>query len=206
MIYGDSPGQGIVRNNELFHADLGLAMRFPAGWRVQNRPQNVLATSPSGDAYIDLRSGGPAKGSPGDVLRDRLSLGTGSQLAPTTVNGLSAAVATTTIDGRPTQVMCVFLGKAAYLIGAQAQTAAAFNQRQGEIQSSMSSFHAITGEERALARPLRLRVVTAPPGLTFAELARRSPLGKFAEGHLRVINGLYPAGEPVAGQPLKIVE
>ena len=70
----------------------------------------------------------------------------------------------------------------------------------------MSSFHAITGEERALARPLRLRVVTAPPGLTFAELAQRSPLGKFAEGHLRVINGLYPAGEPVAGQPLKIVE
>jgi predicted Zn-dependent protease len=45
-----------------------------------------------------------------------------------------------------------------------------------------------------------------PTGLTFAELARRSPLGRFAEGNLRVINGLYPASEPVAGQPLKIVE
>jgi len=47
---------------------------------------------------------------------------------------------------------------------------------------------------------------TAQAGLTFAELARRSPLGRFSEGHLRVINGLYPAGEPVAGQPLKIIE
>ncbi len=33
-----------------------------------------------------------------------------------------------------------------------------------------------------------------------------SPLGKFAENHLRVINGLYPSREPVAGQSLKIVE
>jgi len=31
-------------------------------------------------------------------------------------------------------------------------------------------------------------------------------LGRFAEGHLRVINGLYPKGEPAAGQALKIVE
>jgi predicted Zn-dependent protease len=68
------------------------------------------------------------------------------------------------------------------------------------------SFHAITETERALAHPLRLRVITAQAGLTFAELARRSPLGRFAEGHLRVINGLYPAGEPAAGRPLKIVE
>ena len=68
------------------------------------------------------------------------------------------------------------------------------------------SFRAMTDQERAFAHPLRLRIITAQAGLTFAELARRSPLGPFAEGHLRVINGLYPAGEPVAGQPLKIVE
>jgi predicted Zn-dependent protease len=51
-----------------------------------------------------------------------------------------------------------------------------------------------------------MRVVTAREGVTFAELARGSPLGRFAEGHLRVLNGLYPTGEPVAGQSLKVVE
>jgi predicted Zn-dependent protease len=56
------------------------------------------------------------------------------------------------------------------------------------------------------ARPLALRVITAPPGLTYAELARLSPLGKNAEGHLRVINSMYPKGEPVAGQALKIID
>ncbi|MBI2295011.1 MAG: M48 family metalloprotease [Betaproteobacteria bacterium] len=206
MVFADSASQGIVRDNHLYHAQLGLAMRFPAGWRVRNRPQNVTATSPKGEALIDLRSGGPAQGSPADVLRKRVNLSFGAQVTPTTVNGLPAAMTTTTIGGAPTRVVCVFLGKSAYLIGAQARTAAAFNQHQGEINASLMSFHAITSEERALARPLRLRVITAQPGLTFAQLAQRSPLGRFAEGHLRVINGLYPAGEPVAGQPLKIVE
>jgi predicted Zn-dependent protease len=206
MTYGDSPKQGISRKNAFYHGELGLAMRFPEGWRVQNRPQNVVATSPGGEALIDLRAGGAAQGAPADLLKKRVQPGSGTQVTSLTIGDLPAAVLDTTIGGRPTRVACVFLGKAAYLIGAQARTGAAFNQFKGEMEASIASFHAITEAERAAAQPLRLRVITATPGLTFAELARRSPLGRFAEGHLRVINGLYPAGEPAAGQPLKIVE
>lgn len=207
MVFGDSPKQGIVRNNAIYHAELGFTMRFPAGWRVRNGRQNVAATSPGeGDALIDLRSGGRAQGSPEAILRKRLNLGSGAVVTPVEVNGLTAAIANTTTSGRPTRVMCVFLDDSAYLIGAQARSSAGFDQYQGEIDSSLMSFRAITDQERAFAHPFRLRVITAEAGLTFAELARRSPLGVFAEGHLRVINGLYPAGEPVAGQPLKIVE
>jgi predicted Zn-dependent protease len=206
-VFGDSPKQGIVRNNEIYHAELGFTMRFPAGWRVINGPQNVVATSPSGGkAIMDLRAGGAAQGSPEEVLRKRLKLGSGAQVTPTEVNGLSAAVVNVTRSGGPTRVMCVFLDKTAFLLAAQAPTSAAFSQYQDEFQSSLMSFRAITDQERAFAHPFRLRIITAQAGLTFAELARRSPLGRFAEGHLRVINGLYPAGEPVAGQPLKIVE
>ena len=155
---------------------------------------------------MDLRDGGAAQGSPEEVLRKSLKLGSGARVAPTEVNGLTAAVVNITLSGGPTRVMCVFLDKTAYLVAAQARTAAAFSRYQDEIQSSLMSFHAITSQERALARPLRLRVITAQPGLTFAELARRSPLGRFAEGHLRVINSLYPSGEPAAGRALKVIE
>lgn len=207
MIFADSPKQGVLRNNYFYHAELGLAMRFPPGWRVRNGPQNVVATSPSGgEAFMDLRAGGAAQGSPEEVLRKRLKLGSGAQVTPTEVNGLTAAVVNVTLSSGPTRVMCVFLDKTAFLIAAQARTATAFSQYQDEIQSSLMSFHAITSEERGFARPLRLRVITAQPGLTFADLAGRSPLGRFAEGHLRVINGLYPSGEPAAGQALKVIE
>lgn len=206
MVFGDSPSQGVVRGNDFYHAELGLAMRFPPGWRIENRPRYVQARSPGGDALIDLRSGGPARGSPEEVLRRRVPLGFGARVVATRVNGLPAAAASTTIGGYPTRVLCIFLGKAAYLLGAQARTAAAFARHEAAIESSLASFRPLSEEERAAARPLRLRVITAHPGLTFAELARRSPLGRFAEGHLRVLNGMYPAGEPLAGQALKIVE
>jgi predicted Zn-dependent protease len=206
MIFGDSPKQGILRNNNFYHEELGLAMSFPPGWRVRNSAQNVAATSPGGEALIDLRSDGPAKGSPTDVLRRVLKLSAGDEVTPTTIRGLQAAIVSPSIGGRPTRVACVLYRNTAFLIAAQARTQAGFNQFQAEIQASLMSIHALTEQEQALARPLRLRVVTAQPGETFAELARRAPLGRYSEGYLRVINGLYPAGEPVAGQAFKVVE
>ncbi len=206
MVYADSPAQGIVRNNVLYHEELGLTVRFPAGWRVQNATQNVAALSPDGNALIDLRSAGRAEGTPAGVLRKLLKLGSGSEVTPTTIGGLPAAVTALTLSGKPTRIAVVFLGKNAYAIGLQAKSAAALRQHEAAMNESMNSFHEITAQERALARPMRVRIITARAGMTFAELARTSPLGRFAEGHLRVINGLYPKGEPVAGQALKIVE
>ena len=206
LIFGDSPQQGIVRNNYFYHEEMGITLRFPAGWRVRNSPQSVTARSPGGEALVDLRSGGAAQGTPEAILRKRLNLGSGVQVTPTEVNGLTAASVNVTLKGGPTRVMCVFHEKSAYLLAAQATTSAAFSKFQEELESSLGSFHPITDDEKALARPLRVRIITAQEGVTFAELANRSPLGKFAEGHLRVLNGLYPAGEPVAGQALKIVE
>ena len=48
--------------------------------------------------------------------------------------------------------------------------------------------------------------VTGNPDFVMLTEWQEIALGRFAEGHLRVLNGLYPAGEPVAGQSLKIVE
>ncbi len=207
MIFGDSPKQGIVRDNAFYHEELGLAMRFPAGWRVRNSTRNVAAVSPGEEALIDLRAAGPAKGrTPAEVLRRALKLAADAPVTPETIGGLQAATVSTSIGGKPTRVACIFLHDTAFLVGAQARTQAGYQQYQAAIDASIASFHALTDKERAFARPLRVRIITAQAGQTFAELAKRSPLGRFAEGHLRVINGLYPKGEPVAGQALKIVE
>lgn len=206
MVYADSPAQGIVRNNTFYHSEFGLTLRFPAGWKVQNSAQNVAAQSPDRTALIDLRGAGRAEGTPANVLRRILKLGTGSEVTPTTLGGLPAAVAETSLSGKPARVTVVFLGKSAFAIGQQANSAGAFRQHAAAMDAATKSFHPITAEERALARPLRMRVITAGAGMTFADLAKTSPLGRFAENHLRVLNGLYPRGEPAAGQPLKIVE
>jgi len=52
----------------------------------------------------------------------------------------------------------------------------------------------------------RLRVVQVRPGERIADLARVSALERHAEAQLRLLNGLYPDGEPRPGQWIKIVQ
>lgn len=52
----------------------------------------------------------------------------------------------------------------------------------------------------------RLKIITARPGMTYASLARASEMPKYAEQKLRLLNGMFPTGEPRAGQLLKVVE
>src|SRR4030066_2250130 len=48
LAWGDSEAQGIRRGADFYHAGLGFAGRFPPGWRVGHKPENLLAASPSG--------------------------------------------------------------------------------------------------------------------------------------------------------------
>jgi hypothetical protein len=49
-------------------------------------------------------------------------------------------------------------------------------------------------------------MITATKGMSYAGLATSSPLGSNTENYLRLLNGQYPEGEPVAGQTIKIVK
>jgi predicted Zn-dependent protease len=202
--FGYSESQGFVRNFTFYHRELGLVLKFPDTWRISNKPDSVSASNRGDDAMIEMRLAGRAQGAPADILRKQI--GNAREITSTTINGLPAAIATTSIRGLPTRAAVVFLGKSAYLIGGQAKTDGAMQQALAAINATITSFHAMSETERNSARPLTLRIINAPPGATFAELARTSPLGKNAVSYLRLLNGLYPQGEPVAGQALKIVE
>ena len=70
----------------------------------------------------------------------------------------------------------------------------------------MKSVRNLKKSERELAKGQRIRIVKAKPGDTFAKLAAQSALPNYAEAQLRLINGMYPDGEPEASQLIKIVE
>ena len=65
--------------------------------------------------------------------------------------------------------------------------------------------HALRPEERALARGLRVELMTARTGDSFAALARRAPLKNEPEAILRLLNGKYPQGEPAPGELVKLI-
>ncbi|MFI4923211.1 MAG: M48 family metalloprotease, partial [Burkholderiales bacterium] len=206
MVFGDSPQQGVTRKNHFYHSELGLALQFPEGWRIHNLADRVQAQNPTNDAGIELRLGDKAVGSPEDYLRKLLQFSFGAEIQSLSINGLPAATVEIFNQGKPAKVAVIYLNNRAFLIVSYATSKAAFDHYHENINATTMSFHAITESERKLAKPLMMKIINAKPGVTYAELARTSPLGKNAESYLRLLNAQYPSGEPVRGQALKIIE
>ncbi|HET6756657.1 MAG TPA: M48 family metalloprotease [Burkholderiales bacterium] len=205
VIFGDSAAQGIVRDGGFYHADLGLALKFPKGWRIRNTPAKVQAQNAKGDVVMELLAVAP-QATPEQSLKKAIRAGFGTEVRSISINGLPAAITTTAASGRPARVAAIHLGDKAFLFGAIAANGSAMKGIASDVDESINSFHAITAEERKLAEPRTLQTITAKTGTRFSELARASVLDKHAEAQLRLINAFYPEGEPAPGQKLKVVQ
>ncbi len=205
VYFGDSPDQGVIRGNALLHEKLGLAIQFPQGWRVQNRPDRVIALSPKGDALVELQQG-PKNDKPLATLQKGVRLDAGARYDSGSLSGYPAAFAAGAQQGKPVVVAAVVFSGTQYLIAGMARDQPAYTRERNTLRAAINSFHAITPAEKRAARPYLLQLMTARPGTTMADLARQSPLGADAESQLRLINDLYPGGEPRPGQLLKIVQ
>ena len=69
---------------------------------------------------------------------------------------------------------------------------------------AIRSFRPIAANERNIADPVSIEYVRSD-GKTYAQLAAENPFDTYAEDLLRLYNGDYPRGEPVAGEWIKIV-
>ncbi|HEX8875056.1 MAG TPA: M48 family metalloprotease [Nitrosospira sp.] len=208
MVFGDSIDHGIVRQNSFYYKALGFTLSFPPGWRIRNQPDKVTAVSPEGDALMQLNliEKNP-HAAPADVARERFRLGSDSEVLSTTHNGLPVAiVAATTQDGKPFRAAIIYHDDKAFMLAGAGESPAAFDTHQAEITRSIGSFRALSPAEQKSIRPLEIRNITATSGMSYATLARKSPLGVNAESYLRLLNGQYPGGEPISGQIIKIVE
>jgi predicted Zn-dependent protease len=204
IYFGDSPDQIQIRNNLLLDEKRGLAIQFPQGWQVQNHLDRIWAMSPQGDALIELQPE-PNSNTPLETLQNRLELDAGVRFDSGSLKGYPAAFAAGAHQGKPVVAAAVVFNGAQYLIAGMASDKFAYDRERNTLRGAINSFRAITPTEKLAARPFTLQVITARPGMTMASLALQSPLGADAESQLRLMNDLYPSGEPKPGQLLKIV-
>ncbi len=204
VVFGDSPDQGVIRNNALLHERLGLAIQFPPGWAVRNRPDRVTATSPQGDALVELQQG-PKSDKPLATLQKGLKLDAGARYDSGSLSGYPAAFAAGSQQGKPVVVAVVVFNGTQYLIAGMTKDKSAYERERSVLRAAINSFHAMTPAERKESRSFVLQLLTTQPGMRMAGLARQSPLGAQAESQLRLINDLYPSGEPEPAQLIKIV-
>jgi predicted Zn-dependent protease len=209
MAYGESADQGLTRGQNFFHADMGIAITAPAGWKIQSETNQLALVNAARDAALMIQVAPAKAGSTHDeVIRNLLKPSQG-RTERLTLNGLQAtrfvgsraakqgeqAIDATLVTGpRGTVFVIVPAGK----------NATALQQARAGLAQAQGSFRAMTAQDRAAARPWTLRTTPFPSG-GFAQLARSSPLPQ-AEAQLRLINGFYAGGEPRVGQVVKVVE
>lgn len=206
MVYGDSAAQGIRREHRFYHRELDFALEFPAGWRLDNRPDRLLAIAPGGKAQAQLSSQDlNQRETPREFMTRRLGIRnpSGEDITPAGLPGYTAPLK---IQGRPGRVSVVFHRNQAYILASVALAGADTTAVDAAMRQTALSFHPLREDEKPLAEPRHLRLRTAAAGDTYAKLAAQSRLTGNAEAQIRLLNASYPAGEPVPGQVVKVVE
>lgn len=210
LTFGDSEKEGVRRGSAFYHADLGFALNFPEGWRVENRPSQVAASAPGNAAALHLFAEDiNQRITPEQFLRTRLKLNKlehGESFTHQDMPGYTAIASTRSPFGvRPVRFTVLYFNNKAYIFAGAARDERNPYAYDADFLASARSFRALTGREKQLAAALKLNVARAKPGVSFEQLARESGLPHHAEEQLRLLNQLYPDGEPQPGSLIKTV-
>jgi predicted Zn-dependent protease len=213
LAIGSSGAQGVVRGARFYHGGMGITLAFPSGWKVDNQPAKLIATTPMRDQLIEVSAVAIPPNTTPQALLGRLLQGQPSTTAePLESNGLSGYRAnirsskTPWGNNGPVAIAVVYNNGLAYVFVGATRISSQFNRFEPIFVSSVKTFRRLRGNEYTAAEPERIRLIKAGPDTRIETLAQNSPDPKYAAERLRLLNGLYPDGQPTPGQVLKIVE
>lgn len=210
ITYGDSARHGFIRGQTFYHPQMAFTFTAPDGYRLNNQPTQITATSTDGVVMIFDFASNPDGMNVHSYLTQRWMAG---QNLPTvevvTVNGMPAA--TTAFSGRVG-------GKAATIrIMAIEWSDNRFARFQIAIPSGVSadtiealkkttySLRRLSDEEIKTLKPLRLKVITAQGGQSLSAIARRQPFTTLQQERFRVLNSIPSDQGLMAGNRYKLV-
>jgi len=210
LTFGDSAKEGVVRNNDFYHEPLNFSVSFPAGWRIDNKSDRIIATSRSNDGLVQLSLSDRNKHiTPQQFMTQRLKLKgihNGKSFSANGLQGYTALARSNTPWGmRTVRYAIVYRGNNVYVFAGAAKQKNNIRKYDADILKTASSLHPLTRAEKKLARGKKLKIIRAPAGTRYATLARKSSLTNYPEEQLRLLNDQYPSGEPKPSQLLKVV-
>ena len=209
MAFGESSEQGLTRGRNFYHTGLGFALTASDGWRIQNEPDQITLVNSTGDAGLIVKMAAPDAGKTHDEIIRKLVNPVTGRAERAQINGLAATRFIGTVAGKNGQsqnteltLITSPLGNVFLFIHA-AKDAATLQRSRAQMLETENTFRALTVADKAAARPWAVRSAVMPRG-GFAELAKSSPLAN-PEQQLRLINGVYPAGDIKPGMAVKTV-
>jgi predicted Zn-dependent protease len=181
---------------------------FPEEWDHGLDAQGVavIGEPESKDARLTMiRSARTAQG-PEEYLYNYLDvpqLRDGEDIKPGGLKGFSGILPGE--NGNPdSRIAVVYYKLSAYIFTGEAKEVEDFSEYDELFMESISTFRTISSREIAGQKPTKIHYVKATTATTFDALAKALNLNQTELEDLRMINGYYPAGEPTAGDWIKI--
>jgi predicted Zn-dependent protease len=212
LVYGNEAGTGLIKDGAYYHGGLRVVIRFPPGWGVSNTAAEVIGRSAKGaaDAAITVqRLEAPAEQqTPEEFITKTLKRDDVTDGQTTEINGYPAFVGNVKVlsgNAQARRIAVIFKDRSVYLFRGEVGPVGDVASFDPQWLETLRSFRAMTAEDLQLASSQRIHVIEAEPDVTWAELAQQSSIKDHAEDTLRLLNAQYPAGEPRAGDLIKVV-
>src|SRR5437762_2034109 len=155
----------------------------------------------------------PEKKSPREFLLWRLrgaSVSHGDTLAVHGMEGYALITRSgSPLDGGegPVRWAVLYRGTQAFVIGAASRSSENYAPLDdGVFMSSIETMRDMKPAEYPLAEPYRIKIITADEKTKLEDYSKDVPVEKFKLEELRLMNALYPKGEPKPGDLVKVVE
>lgn len=212
--YGKKNTVGVLRENIFYHPRLGIKLFFPEGWRLDNQGNRVQAISDDNNAILQITGMNYGRvASPEKYMRDHMGLGNIRDGRSVTIDGMPAYIAIadraqSPFGMRPVRAAVIFdtRRRMAYVMRGAGRKDLSKVAADGNFITTIFSLDRMSRDDFTVAKPLILSVMEAQPETTMESLSEDSPLPNYALEQLRLINGLYPDGQPETGQLLKVVK
>lgn len=190
---------GTEARNRYYQTLLNYTLVLPEAWQRAETPTTLTATAPdsAGTLKVEAVRLQQAK-EPRLFVRENLGipdLQQSEQLAQFGLEGYTGIRPDT-----KERIAVIYYGQRAFILTGATTNA----ELDGPILQSIRSFRPIARNEGIFANPVAVDWIQADGRITYAALARQSRIPQFPEETLRLMNGDYPAGEPKAGQWVKV--
>lgn len=207
MIFGDSEEQGIRFDRNFYHLPMRFALTFPKGWQVNNQSTSLLAVAAGGNAFIKMGTMDiNRKLPPQQFIEQGLKVSKLKAGKELNNNGLKGYTGVFEDQGQPARIAVIFLGEQAFIFFAGVKNSDQFGRYDKEFLETAASLHHLRADEVVLAKAKRIEVVTVGKEDSYAGWAKLSHITNSPVMQLRLLNGQYPNGELILGQPAKRIQ
>ena len=216
LLYGDiSRSNSVHRGNHYYNKAINVALSFPEDWQLTSDDFLITATNLDSQSILRVDIEDLVKDMQPDVfLKTRMGVANlegGYPLAGTKLPSYSGIVPSSpAFSDRKTRVIVVYYNDKRFLFSGTTITPERFAASDATFISAALSLRPQTAQEKLFVEKatngLRLHIIQARSGDSFASLAKKTPIKNDGESVIRLLNGRFPFGEPQAGEFIKIIE